>query len=113
MGRYEIEMEITGFRLKIRGDREDIPIIKHNLQHQMVGLIDPAANIAQSRLPSNTIDLEPSVGVGNGKARKARRPRRPGVLLLLKLELSAHGVSINPLGGRFHERQENPPLLYA
>ncbi len=76
MGKYEIEMEITGFRLKIRGERDDVPVIKHNLQQQMAGLLDPATNIAQSRLPASTIEAEVVNGDGNGRQKKARRVRR-------------------------------------
>ena len=52
MAKYEVEMELTGFRLKIRGDREDLPIITTNIHDQITGLIEPAVNIAQGRLPS-------------------------------------------------------------
>jgi len=76
MGKYEIEMEITGFRLKIRGERDDVPVIKHNLQQQMAGLLDPAANIAQSRLPATAIEAEVVNGDGNGRQKKTRRARR-------------------------------------
>jgi hypothetical protein len=78
MGKFEVEMVLTGFKLKIRGERDDMPVIKRNLEQQMAGLLSPAANIAQSRLPPNTIDADIVHRDGSGRPKKASRVRRTG-----------------------------------
>jgi hypothetical protein len=77
MGKYEIEMELTGFRLKVRGERDDLPIITENLQQQVTGLIAPAINIAAGQLPHSR-EIAPAVTVieSSPKAKRAGRSRR-------------------------------------
>ena len=56
MAKFEVEMELTGLKLKIKGEREDIPQISRNLGEQIAGLFQPAANIVQGQLPTKHVE---------------------------------------------------------
>ena len=47
MAKFEIEFELTGLKLKIRGERDDIPNISQNIGQQVAGLFSPAAKIVE------------------------------------------------------------------
>ena len=76
MPKFEIELEITGFKLKVKGERADIPVITNNLREQFAGLIQPAADITQGQSPQNLIEstVQPTENVGKGKG--VKRPRK-------------------------------------
>ncbi len=77
MSKFEIEMELTGFRLKVRGERDDLPVITENLQQQVAGLISPAVNIAAGHLPQQkTNGSATNVIEGHSKGKRNSRPRR-------------------------------------
>ncbi len=79
MPKFEIELEITGFKMKIKGEREDIPVIASNIRNQMGQFVQPAANITQGQIEVKPLEpvIQPIVE-SNGKAKKVtRRPRNP------------------------------------
>lgn len=48
MAKFEVELELTGLRLKIKGQRgEDVPHIAQQLGQQVAGLLEPAAAIVE------------------------------------------------------------------
>jgi hypothetical protein len=52
MAKFEIEMDITGFKLKIKADRaEDLPNISENLSQQMSGLLTGPSDVIEQRAP--------------------------------------------------------------
>jgi hypothetical protein len=55
MGKYEIEMEIKGFRLRVKGERAEMQGIAENLQAQIPRLLEPALNIPQGYLPGGRV----------------------------------------------------------
>lgn len=60
MARFEVELELTGLKVRIKGDREHVPSITNNLGRQVAGFFQPAAEIAnqtQSQ-PTNFIEAE-------------------------------------------------------
>jgi hypothetical protein len=76
MAKFEIEMELTGFKLKVKGEREDIRVIRESLQEQVTGLIAPAANIVRGNL--SELPLEPIKPEVISKPKRAARTRRAG-----------------------------------
>lgn len=58
MPKFEIEFEITGLKLKIKGERQDVPMITQNLAQQVAGMLQPAANISGSETSTNFIDVD-------------------------------------------------------
>ncbi len=78
MPKFEVEMEITGFKLKVKGEREDIRTIAANLQSQLPRLIEGPLNIPQGNLPERTtLVVEPNNGERqHSKSARARRTPR-------------------------------------
>lgn len=57
MGKVEIEMELKGFALKVRADREDMPMVAKSLRAQMPGFLNPALGLGH--IDSAVIDVPP------------------------------------------------------
>lgn len=80
MAKYEIEFEITGLKLKIKGDREDVPLITENLGRQVAGLLQPTASIVEGEVldnqNSNNRPSQLNVPQTSTSQSKRSRPRR-------------------------------------
>jgi hypothetical protein len=77
MAKFEIDMEITGLKLKVRGERDDLPVIRENLSEQVSGLFAPAVNIAQGRLPAKESNGTAHSGLESpARSKRNRRSRR-------------------------------------
>lgn len=76
MPKFEFEMELTGLRIKMKGEREDVRVIRENLPQQIAALIDPAANIVRGNLAELPLErIEPGAV---SKPKRAARIRRAG-----------------------------------
>ena len=78
MAKFKVELEIQGFKLKMEGEREDIPLMAQNLSEQVDGLIEPAANIAEGEVPRKKVgsDAAQPATVEVKSKTKRKRPRR-------------------------------------
>lgn len=56
MPRVEIELELTGFKLKIKAEKDDVPGIAANVGSQLAGLMGPAAAMTQGQLPARAAE---------------------------------------------------------
>jgi hypothetical protein len=79
MPRFEIELQLTGLKLHIRGERADVPVIASNVGQQIAGLLEPAVNIVDGvRADLQHEQRSLPEGPGNGKPMRRRgRTRRP------------------------------------
>ncbi|HVZ93855.1 MAG TPA: hypothetical protein VG797_05040 [Phycisphaerales bacterium] len=50
--KFKMKFKVTGLELEIEGDRADIPLMTQNIGSQFVGLLEPAANIAEGEAPA-------------------------------------------------------------
>lgn len=82
MAKFEIEMELTGLKVKIKGEREDIRAINEGLGQQITGLLRPTSDIVEGEVVPKRIEstvIPPPNGNSNGKGNKGRasRARKP------------------------------------
>lgn len=85
MGKFEVELELTGLKLRVKGDSsQDMPRIAQQLGQQVAGLIQPAANIIEpdagplfKQIESQSRPVAPEDGQKKRKGRSG--PRRAGV----------------------------------
>jgi hypothetical protein len=75
MAKFEIEFELQGLKLKVKGEREDIPQIAQNLGQQVAGLFQPMADIVDGQVPRKQVEATVQGAEPNGRA-KVGRPRR-------------------------------------
>jgi hypothetical protein len=47
---FEVELELTGLKLRLRGSREDIPVMTQGIGQQLAGLLQPAADIVEGEI---------------------------------------------------------------
>lgn len=80
MAKFEIEMELTGLKIKVRGERsEDMPHLTGQISKQLAGLVQPPAAMIEepSRRAVEAIVRQPENGQGqnkgNGRAKATRR----------------------------------------
>lgn len=80
MAKFNIELSLEKFSLKISGDREDIPIIASNVGQQVAGMLQPAANIVDGDIVTvdERVQSIPPVNAAISNTRKNRR-RRVGI----------------------------------
>ncbi len=77
MPKFEIEFELTGLKLKIKGDRQDVPAISESLGQQVAGLFQPVSDIAVSEQPKfDFVDAE-IVNNNSTKKKSANRKKKP------------------------------------
>lgn len=83
MSRFEMEFEIQGLKLRIKGNRDEIPNILQNLSQQVGGILEPAAQIVSGEEPRRRvpnaaeapiIEAKPTAA----KGKKRRRGATPG-----------------------------------
>jgi len=55
--KFKAELEVTGFKLKIEGSREDIPLMTQALGQQMSTFIPPVTNVVEGKIVDNHQDL--------------------------------------------------------
>src|SRR5260370_26493321 len=82
MAKFEVEMELTGFKLRVRGERNDIPALTESLQQQVAGLLPQIGRIADDRPSPQIVDarVEPAATVGS-RTRRTVKSRRAGSTL--------------------------------
>lgn len=77
MAKFEIEMELTGFKMKVRAERpEDVPHITGQISKQLAGFVQPPGAMIEEpgvKAVESTV-REPADGQGENK-RKGRRVR--------------------------------------
>jgi hypothetical protein len=47
MSRFKGELEVQGLKVKVAGDREDVPLIARELGAQLGGFLQPASRIVE------------------------------------------------------------------
>jgi hypothetical protein len=75
VAKYEMELELTGFKLRIKGERDDIPRLVDHAREQIAALVAPAANIISGQLPAHRETLN----VTSDGSTKKRHRRSNGV----------------------------------
>jgi len=80
MPKFELEMELTGLKLRIKGDRGDVPVIAANVGQQIAGLLEPPANIVEGEPPRKTVEVvqlppSPEAPSKNGHTRRRTAAR--------------------------------------
>ena len=88
MSKFELELTLTGFSLKIKGDREAVPQMAQQVGQQVAALIEPAAVMAGGgpvRIvpPPTAARASPALVAGEQNtdgARRRTRRRRPAAI---------------------------------
>lgn len=77
MAKFKFELELQGLKIKMDGEREDIPLMAQNLGQQLAGLLEPAENMASGDVPRKQVanESQPSSEL-ESKPGKAKRRRR-------------------------------------
>lgn len=83
MSKFEVELEITGFKFRVKGERDDVPALVDNLRQQVTGLLPQLGKIADDRVAAKFVEssTEPEI-VNLVKPRRtvAAKSRRSGLV---------------------------------
>ena len=88
MGKFEVEMEIQGFKLRVKAERnEDIPRITGQIGRHLAGLVQPTAEIVDEHSPKQIesmvqprLENDQYTGKGKGRGKSGRRRNGNGEL---------------------------------
>src|SRR5687767_3004451 len=81
MADFEFEMELKGFRIRMKGKREDLPRAMDRLGNQMSGLLKGPKDFVEDAPPRKSVDsvqhemfpaLPPASKNGNGRRKPAK-----------------------------------------
>lgn len=80
MGKFEVEFEITGLKLRMKGERTDIPMMARNVANQVAGLFQPAVDIIEGNTPEPQLSRPVFDATPSASAEQAAdRPRKRSV----------------------------------
>jgi len=72
MGKFKVDLEIQGLKLRVEGSSEDAPMIASNLNRQFSGLIGPAIAIVEGQAPDGPLGRQQALPAGTSDAAKRR-----------------------------------------
>lgn len=75
MSKFEMEFELTGLKVRVKGERGDIPLITQNIGKQVADLLKPAANIVDEQKPQLQLSIQNAVDMPAGPTTSTRRKR--------------------------------------
>lgn len=76
MAKFKMKMKLEGFELELEGEREDIPLMAQNVSQQLVGLIEPAANIAADKAPKKMVASQQGSSQSNSETTTKKKSSR-------------------------------------
>jgi hypothetical protein len=75
MSKFEMEFELKGLKVRVKGDRGDIPLITQNIGKQFGDMLKPAANIVDEQKPQLQLPMNNVIDVPAATPAPARRKR--------------------------------------
>jgi hypothetical protein len=73
MSKFEMELELKGFKVRVKGERGDIPLIAQNIGKQFGDLMKPAANIVEEQKPQLQLPMQNAIDVPAASNTRRRR----------------------------------------
>lgn len=74
MGKFEIEFEITGLKLKVKGDRSEVPGMTQALGQQVTNLFKPLNDIVDGE--AKVVDDKPSLALPAQTPEEGKKKRK-------------------------------------
>lgn len=79
MGKFEVELELQGLKVRMRGERQEIPMLAANLRDQLAGMFEPVANVADGTAPKKRVEntaphIEHAEPTPSPQRRRTKRP---------------------------------------
>jgi hypothetical protein len=63
MSKFEMQFELKGLKVSVKGERGDIPLITQNIGKQIGDLLKPAANIVDEQKPQLQLPMQNAIDV--------------------------------------------------
>jgi hypothetical protein len=76
MARFKVKLKLQGLELEIEGTRDDVPMMSQNLGRQIIGLIQPAADIIEGGPPRHMQQLSSSLAAPTNEIASLKKDRR-------------------------------------
>lgn len=73
MSKFEMEFELKGLKVRVKGDRGDIPLITQNIGKQFGDMLKPAANIVDEQKPQLQLPMKNVIDVPTASPVRRKR----------------------------------------
>ena len=73
MSKFEMEFELKGLKVRVKGERGDIPLITQNIGKQVGDLLKPAANIVEEQKPQLQLPMQNAIDVATVVTTRRKR----------------------------------------